>query len=55
MAMNRYLRAVLGAFAGLLSSFVLVAALGNGWLGVLVGTAVGLGYGLAMGPRQPGT
>ncbi len=46
--MNRYLRrGVLGLVAGLASSIVLAATLNYGSLGLLLGTLLGLGYGLA--------
>ena len=55
MTMNRYvLRGILGTFAGLVSSVVLAVALGNGFVGVVLGMAVGFGYGLAGGPRSGG-
>ncbi len=54
-AMNQYVRrCILGAVAGLISSVVLVVALGNGFLGVALGTAVGFAYGLAVEPRSSG-
>ena len=44
VAMNRYVRrCTLGAFAGLVCSVVLAVALGNGLVGVVLGTAIGLG------------
>jgi len=53
--MNTYIRrAMLGTFAGLVSSAVLVLALGNSVLGVVLGTTVGLAYGLGVGPRSGG-
>ena len=55
MAMNRYVRrCTLGAFAGLVGSIVLAVALGNGLVGVVLGTVIGLGYGWAVEPRSGG-
>src|SRR5262249_2159028 len=55
MAMNKHVRrCALGIFAGLVSSGVLAVALGNGFVGVVLGMAVGFGYGLAGGPRSGG-
>ena len=55
MTMNTYVRrCTVGTFAGLLCSAVLVFALGNAFVGVVVGMAVGLGYGLAVEPRSGG-
>jgi NADH dehydrogenase len=55
MTMNRYvLRGILGSFAGLISSVVLAGALGDGLLGVALGTVVGLAYGLAVAQRAGG-
>ena len=53
--MNRYVRrCTLGAFAGLVGSIVLAVALGNGLVGVVLGTVIGLGYGWAVEQRSGG-
>jgi NADH dehydrogenase len=53
--MNPYVRrCTLGMFAGLVCSFFLAAALGNGLLGVVLGMAAGLCHALAFGARPGG-
>ena len=53
--MTKYARrCTLGTFAGLACSVILVVALGNAFAGVVLGMAVGLGYGLAVEPRSGG-
>ena len=52
-AINRYSRrAVIGLLAGSASSVVLAAALGNTFLGLVLGTLVGVSYALAFRPSQ---
>ncbi|MDP9410518.1 MAG: FAD-dependent oxidoreductase, partial [Actinomycetota bacterium] len=49
--MNKYVRrAVIGLLAGVASSVVLAATLGNAVLGLLLGTLAGIGYALAFRP-----
>jgi NADH dehydrogenase len=53
--MNKYARrCILGTIAGLGCCVILVVALGDGFMGVLVGVMVGLGYGLVVRPRPDG-
>jgi hypothetical protein len=53
--MNKYVRrCTLGTLAGLACSVVLPVALGNGFVRVVLGMAVGLADGLAVGPRSGG-
>jgi len=49
--MNRYLRrSLIGALAGGVASFVLVATMSQPFLGVLLGVVVGIGYAAALEP-----
>ncbi len=53
--MNQFVRrCTLGTFAGLFCSVVLVIALGNGFVGVVLGMTVGLAYGVTVGPHSGG-